>query len=92
MNVRDTTRYRLEVVAILAHYQAIRHPLAFLFLAAVEEAHARAVVSPLVFREREDGVRVVLLRRFPYRLRFQFNENRRRLRVLSLTHVARKPE
>ena len=92
MNVRDTTRYRLEVVAILSHYQAIGHPLAFRFLAAAEEAHGRAVASPLVFREREDGVRVVLLRGFPYRLRFQLNENRRTLRVLSLTHTARKPE
>jgi len=92
MNVRDTTRYRLEVVAILGHYKAIRHSLAFRFLAAVEEAHARAVASPLAYREREDGVRVVLLSRFPYRLRFQFNENRRTLRVLSLTHTARKPE
>lgn len=92
MNVHDTTRYRLEVSEILAHYQAIRNPLALRFLAAVEEAHALAVSAPLAHREHRDGVRVVLLRRFPYRLRFQLSENHRTLRVLSLTHTARKPE
>ncbi len=92
MNVHESTRYRLEVVEILAYYQAIRNPLALRFLAAVEEAHARAVSTPLAHREHRDGVRIVLLRRFPYRLRFQLSENHRMLRVLSLTHTARKPE
>ncbi|MFA6960977.1 MAG: hypothetical protein WC205_09520 [Opitutaceae bacterium] len=73
MNVHDTTRYRLEAVEILAHYQAVRNPLALRFLAALEEAHARAVSTPLAHREHRDGVRVVLLRRFPYRLRFQLS-------------------
>jgi hypothetical protein len=92
VNVQETIRYRLEVVEILAHYEAIRRPLALRFLAAVEEAHGRAVASPLAHRERKDGVRVILLRRFPYLLRFQLSENQRTLRILSLTHAARKPE
>jgi plasmid stabilization system protein ParE len=92
VKVHDTTRYRIEVVAALDHYRAFQPALGLRFLTALEEAHSRAVSHPLAFRERKEGVRLVLLRRFPYALRFTVSEDRRRLRVLSLTHTARKPE
>ncbi|MFA6289624.1 MAG: type II toxin-antitoxin system RelE/ParE family toxin [Opitutaceae bacterium] len=92
MKFTVSARTKAELVEIADYYGAIRPGLAVQLTAAFDEACGRAVASPLVFREREDGVRVVLLRRFPYRLRFQFNESRRTLRVLSLTHTARKPE
>lgn len=92
MKVYDSTHYRLEVVEVLAHYQLIRPTLALRFLAAVEAAHSRVVASPLAHRERKDGVRATLLRGFPYCLRFQLSEKGTTLRILSLTHTARKPE
>ncbi|MFA6288386.1 MAG: hypothetical protein WC661_13465 [Opitutaceae bacterium] len=92
MTVLDSVRYRAEVTEIARYYADIRQPLSFRFLDAVADARNRAIIAPLAHRERKDGARVVLLRRFPYRLRFWLSEDRRILRVLSLTHTARKPE
>ena len=92
MIVTVSARTKAELANIAAYYGAIRPALAIQLIVAFDEACARAAVSPLAHRERKDGVRIVLLRRFPYRLRFRLSEDRRSLRVLSLTHTARKPE
>ncbi|MEY4488052.1 MAG: hypothetical protein RIQ79_560 [Verrucomicrobiota bacterium] len=92
MNLRDTARYRRDVVEVAAHYEAIRPALAIDFLTCLEEARSRLASHPRAFRERKEEVRIVLLRRFPYALRFRVPRAKDALRVLSLTHVARRPE
>jgi plasmid stabilization system protein ParE len=76
----------------VAYYQAVAPELAVDFIARFDEALARLAVHPLAFRERREGIRVVVVRRFPYALRFRLLAGRRMIRVLSLRHVARKPE
>lgn len=92
MTLSDTARYRREVVEIAAHYEAIRPALALDFLTCVEEARGRVATHPKAFRERKEQVRIILLRRFPYALRFRAPRAKGPLRILSLTHVARRPE
>ena len=92
MTLRDSARYRREVEAVAAYYETIRLPLALDFLVCLEEARARLAAHPLTYHERKEGVRLVILRRFPYALRFRLAASRRAVRVLSLTHTARKPE
>ena len=71
MKILDSTRYRDEFVEAAHHYADIRPVLALRFITALDQARARAIAKPLAFRDRGQGVRAVLLRHFPYRLRFR---------------------
>ena len=92
MTLRDTARYRREVEEVAAYYEAIRSPLALDFLASLEDARSRLAAHPLSYHERKEGVRVAILRRFPYAVRFRLNANGRSIRVLSIMHTARKAD
>jgi plasmid stabilization system protein ParE len=92
VRLRDSVRYRQDLVEAVEYYQAISPDLALDLLDCVEEARAHIAANPRALRERREGIRQIVLRRFPLIVRFRFFAERRTVHILSLRHGARKPE
>ena len=62
------------------------------FVAEVEAAFAEIMRNPLRFAPAGTGVRVSRLKRFPYKLYFEFDVARQHIRLLCITHHKRRPD
>ncbi len=48
--------------------------------------------NPYRFMEKGDSARMVLLKKFPYKIFYMVNESKRTARVIALMHRARSPK
>ena len=62
------------------------------FVAEMESSFAKIVRDPLRFEPAGTGVRVFGLKRFPYKLYYEFDEARQHIRLLSIMHHKRRPD
>jgi plasmid stabilization system protein ParE len=79
----------LDVETAFAWYEAQREGLGFGFLYEIRNAYDRIVSGPTRYRVLRDGVRRVLLRRFPYAAYFAIESDA--LVVLAVLQIARDP-
>lgn len=79
----------LDVETAFAWYEAQREGLGFDFLNELRNAYDRIVAGPTRYRPLRDGIRRVLLRRFPYAAYFAIESDA--LVVLAVLHIARNP-
>ncbi len=62
------------------------------FVAEMEASFEKIVRDPLRFEPAGTGVRVCRLKRFPYKLYYEFDEARQHIRLLSIMHHKRRPD
>lgn len=80
---------REEFDAAMSYYEAARAGLGSAFLQAVEVATRRTQQVPLGGTPVLNGIRRVMLRRFPYGLLYAVEDTR--IFVLAIAHVRRRP-
>ena len=87
--VRFVEPARLEVLAEVGYYHRVEAGLGTKFLAAVEDATARALAYPLAGSEAQNRTRRVFLRDFPFTLVYRQDEQG--ITIYALAHHARRP-
>ena len=80
---------RRELLAEVAYYSKKELGLGSRFLAAVEDATARALAYPLTGTRASENTRRLVLKDFPFALVYRPDENG--IVVFALAHHARRP-
>jgi toxin ParE1/3/4 len=80
---------RHELLAEVAYYNEKELALGIRFLAAVEDATARALTYPLTGTPASENTRRIFLKDFPFALVYRPDENG--IVVFALAHHARRP-
>jgi plasmid stabilization system protein ParE len=62
------------------------------FVAEIEACFAGIVRDPLRFEPAGPGVRLCRLKRFPFKLYYEFDEPRQHIRLLCIMHNKRRPD
>lgn len=78
-----------EFEEAVAFYEDHAEGLGLDFAAEVREAINRAVTMPLAWMQIEEGVRRVLVHRFPFAV--LYSENDERVFILAVMHLRREP-
>jgi len=84
-------RAQFEILDITDYYFQINLELAYKFYLKLEETYGYLIMYPY-FQKRYKEFRIISIKKFPYILVFEIDENNKSVSILSCFHTSQNPE